>query len=206
MAAFIPRKRGSFICHIGPPKTATTSLQMALQTLNDHQISYLGTFQPRFDNDQKGLFAKLTAAFHVGVSGKFVKSIRREIDTSLNKKIDLIMSEEMILLDQEHMPFQKKLEILGRIIGCYSPLMIITMREPVAAIKSLYSELYFRNNQDQIPYFSDFLLSNQIKVYDYLYLAEVLRASGFENIRFLSVESGYMNFLLSYITGFEQHS
>ena len=204
---FTPQKRGNFICHMGPPKTATTSLQMALQALDDHHISYLGTFQPRFRNNDRGIYAMLaSAAFCVRVRRKLVKKIRREIDASLNRKIDLIMSEEMILLDQKNMPFQKKLEALGRIIGQYSPLILITIREPIAAIKSLYIELYYRNPQDRTPDFSDFLMSNQVKIYDYLYLVGVLHASGFDNIRFISINNGHMNYCLSEITGFERHN
>lgn len=41
---------GKLYLHIGPPKTATTSLQIALQQANLPGVHYGGIFQPRESN------------------------------------------------------------------------------------------------------------------------------------------------------------
>ena len=68
----------------------------------------------------------------------------RKIDHALKSGIDLILSEEMLLVSQHGAGFEQKLQRLGQVVNLYPSVIIISLREPVAALKSFYAEIYFR--------------------------------------------------------------
>ena len=56
---------GKLYLHIGPPKTATTSLQIALQKADLPRLHYGGTFQPRDNN-----VGSLAQTLHQAAAGR----------------------------------------------------------------------------------------------------------------------------------------
>lgn len=186
MARFLYNKSamGRFICHIGPPKTATTAIQSALQKISGGSVEYLGTFQPRNVNKSKGIYSNLTTLVESQPNRYNIYRNMRKIDHALKSGIDLILSEEMLLVSQHGAGFEQKLQRLGQVVNLYPSVIVISLREPVTALKSFYAEIYFRQQVQPRISFEEFWASNQARVFDYLYLLETLRKCGFDNIRF----------------------
>ena len=129
----------------------------------------------------------------------------RKINHALKFGIDLIVSEEMFLVSQHGAGFEQKLQRLGQVINRYPSLIIISLREPVAALKSFYAEVYFRQQVQPRISFGEFLVSNQARVFDYLYLLETLRKYGFKNVKFVSIQLGQNEIQLADFTGYQEH-
>lgn len=198
-------RTGRFICHIGPPKTATTAIQSALQKISGGPVRYLGTFQPRQGNSRNGIYAAIMELIRTDPSRESVDQIQDEIGRVLEGGTDLVLSEEMLLVSQDGASIEQKLKRLSQAIECFSCVVIVTLREPVAALKSLYSEIYFR--QEVLPRisFEEFLASDQARVFDYPHLLETLRKCGFDNVRCFSLQKGQHRIKLASFTGFPEH-
>ena len=86
--------------HVGPPKTATTSLQVFIEQLSFTNTVFLGIFQPRKGERSKELNEfpnKIKKYFKIGNDDDLRKSIRDEIQVLFEKYDNIIYSEEMIL-------------------------------------------------------------------------------------------------------------
>ena len=84
------------VIHIGPPKTATTALQYALQVIESDNFYFGGTTQPRTQD-----FSELSRSLHlVSCSGVtdadcLLANLGRQLDLGR----DVLISEEMFLVD-----------------------------------------------------------------------------------------------------------
>lgn len=201
-----PTARGKLMFHIGPPKTGTTALQLALQKVEVPKFTYLGTFQSRAKNNPAGVFPRLMEACGTDAKDDFISRLLYTLDARLADGHDLLISDEMFLVDHPMATFQEKLKRLSQICRRFEPEVITTPREPIFATKSLYDELYFRQKTRVKIDFETFVKGNQAKIYDYTYLLAVLNDCKLNNIRQVKIAPDEVSIPLSHLTGTEYHT
>lgn len=173
--------KGNLYIHIGPPKTATTSLQYYFQELEIDHVVYKGIFQPRKDNNS---LADLI--FRDVAAGKrnYLRRIEQEIAFLIKKYKYLIISEEQFLTSN----WEKNIFNLFNYLEEFNPKIIITIRNPEDAIISFYQQIYtslpvkYQKNIDL------FLKSNYCQIYSYKYLINKLKEIGFKEIIILDYQ------------------
>jgi hypothetical protein len=130
---------GKIFVHIGLPKTATTTLQMDFfPAISRDGITYLGVYQPRYAS-QEPLYEGTCEAIK---SGRQIGELRDELMGRLDSGETLILSEEMIAVSQDTMAFREKLRNLSKLLNGLDYQIILTVREPAAALFSYYVERY----------------------------------------------------------------
>lgn len=176
---------GCIYLHIGPPKTATTSLQYVLRA-NDKDAGYVygGVTQPR-DPDKAELSMRLHC-YCVAPDHEKLQSLRNEIDGILDSGRDLVISEEMFLVDG-HVTHQEKLHRLEKVFRGVRVVVLICVRDPVVGLQSLYQELAPILGLCQRLHFSSFLLGNQAKIFDFDHVRQA--ASTLGEARLLSFDA-----------------
>lgn len=187
----------NLIIHIGPPKTATTSLQIALESDGPEGISYLGAYQPRERNGRS-----LCQVLHdVSKRPNLVNSPRFQefkskvlYDQSVGK-IPIVV-EEAILVSSGGVSWQKKMANLAIITKDINPIIAITLRDPIHGVPSLHRELFRELSAlYKISLFA-FTRSAQCQVFNYRRLLKEIRNLGFERVcllRFSDISSGELN-------------
>ncbi|WP_288365933.1 hypothetical protein [uncultured Marinobacter sp.] len=137
------------LLHLGLPKTATSSLQHnVLQKLHeDQRINFLGKC---LDYDYK------TSKLEVfNYSGKFIRDAaeeklsiedaRSQLATALEPDLLNVFSDEGLLVAYpgiENLPLKKKFENLRAIFQGYDVQVVVTLRDPLDYLYSLYVQLY----------------------------------------------------------------
>ncbi|MEM6387665.1 MAG: hypothetical protein AAF718_15665 [Pseudomonadota bacterium] len=203
---FGPARKGRFICHIGPPKTGTTSVQKALQNLNASDIHYLGTKQPRNTNEPNTLFADLSYAVRSETTPAEQRAIKRRIGKIISVKQYIIVSEEMLLISQQGATYVDKLSRLAQLLKGTDTRLILTLREPVSALKSFYTEIYYRQETRPLVSFEAFLASDQASIFDYPALLSALKSAGFPKVKLLSFTREQADLRLAELTGCSEHT
>ena len=177
------------VLHIGPPKTATSSLQKALQTLPPPNIRYLGITQPRVPFD---IVSSCESQYLA--ESLYLRCAYPAIDISCSAALEsiaaaavsgcsIILSEEMFLVDNSPgLPWQEKLAWLYKLLSSFEPVPLVVIRHPLDATESLCRELYI-----SLPWLfrllpSLFPLSNTARVYDYPCLLNTLLQAGYEDV------------------------
>lgn len=137
------------VLHLGLPKTATSSLQYnVLQKLHeDKRINFLGKC---LDYDYKT--AKLQV---LNYSGKFIRDATEEklpIEDARRRLAALVasgalnvFSEEGLMVaypGKENLPLKRKFANLRSIFRGYEVQVVVTLRDPVDYLYSLYVQLY----------------------------------------------------------------
>lgn len=126
---------GRIFVHIGLPKTATTTLQMeCFPALSGEQIHYLGVFQPRQESKNEDLYTKICETASTGSS---LEELRSALKRTLDSGATVILSEEMLTVSA----WRAKLKNLSELLRGLNYVLIITVREPTAALFSYYVEL-----------------------------------------------------------------
>jgi hypothetical protein len=166
------QKSAKLFLHVGPPKTATTSLQFSLQSGSD-SFEYLGVSQPRGIKEQE-----VAAELHhlVGsneLDSKRVEETLSQVHEAIESNKHVLISEEMFLVDGA-ITHQEKLKRLSVLLKDVSVEAVITLRNPIDGLPSLYQELYRSLPLRQQRSFEAFTKSNQAKVFDYEHLVDVL--------------------------------
>lgn len=179
---------GRLYVHVGPPKTATTSLQLALQNLRLDGFTYAGVFQPR-DPNARSLASSLYEASS-GALSPTSSEVRRAIDqikTLISSGNSVVLSEEMFVLGtRTH--FQEKLTSLAALLHGIPTTFIITVREPIEALQSYYQERFERIPLSQKISFARFCRHHAAQCYDYVALTGMLRGLGFHDVRLIRFE------------------
>ncbi len=162
------------VLHVGLAKTATTSLQRHFFPLTPAaSFTYIGTAQPRSRHPSPAYTAIMATLNSPTTS--LVARMRiaqaRLAELSLDKPV--LFSEEMVTVDGP-LPWQEKVARLGEIFAGHAATILITIREPVSGLYSLYVEL-FRDVVRQYPTFETFCSSNQANIYDFRLLDTVVR-------------------------------
>ncbi|OHU90683.1 MULTISPECIES: hypothetical protein [Pseudoalteromonas] len=161
------------ILHIGLPKTATSTLQQYIFPKLD--LVYLGVKQPR-EQYQEPLYNEVMDYIcSKEPEGKQLEVVKSQVKDFLEKSSKtLLLSEEMLVVDEGNINWQTKLNRLASIFHDFDVELLVTVREPIKAAFSFYVEL-FNNVKYEFPDFSTFLLnSNKAKIYNYKYLDEVI--------------------------------
>lgn len=134
--------RPDIIIHIGPPKTGTTSLQVAFDDVKHSDFVYAGTFQPRSRNS-----GSLCQILYRASSGKSdIKAdtlkLRAEISKLTQKRKTILFSEEMFLLEQEEVSIGDKISNLREVVSGFDCRILISARSGKSALPSLYQEIF----------------------------------------------------------------
>lgn len=132
---------GHLYIHIGPPKTATTSLQIGLERTCSPKITYLGTFQPRERNSKSHarlLHGMVSKNQSTPEAEKAVEDIRQLIQNGQT----VFISEEMFLVWQKEAHFWDKLDRLEQRLNDIEHTFVVTLRKPEDVLPSYYQELY----------------------------------------------------------------
>ena len=162
------------ILHIGLPKTATTALQRHyFPALPKHRFTYIGTAQPRPDHPS-GTYKSIMAAVESPADclADRVNDAQAML-AMLPQQKTLVFSEELITVDGV-VSWQEKIDRLHQVFAMYTCTILITIREPVSGLFSLYVELY-RSLERRFPTLVEFAESNQAQIFDFRYLAAVAR-------------------------------
>ncbi|WP_367392672.1 hypothetical protein [Lewinella sp. LCG006] len=174
---------GKLVIHLGPPKTATTSFQRFFSTNKINGIIYHGVHQPRVTSD-----TSLCAEIY-----NFTTSIIRD-DEQLKNRIERLsfddncihlFSEEMFLVGSRGLTWVDKLKQLRPVLENVQYEILIVIRNPEDAIRSLYQEIFFRVQDSGINDINTFAKSVHSEIYMYDLFVDKLEELGFENIKIL---------------------
>lgn len=161
------------VLHIGLAKTATTSLQQHFYPLAPESVTaYIGTMQPR-QRFQSPAYAAIMNAVN-SPRANLVDSVKlaQAALAEIPSQKSVLFSEEMITVDGPS-TWQEKVARLGEIFSGHAPTVLITIREPLSGLFSLYVEL-FRKVARRYPTFLSFCTSNQAAAYDFRLLTTVV--------------------------------
>ena len=174
------------ILHIGPPKTAVTSLQRALQSAPHDLYHYAGNRYPR-DAADRGLPWSLNEVARGSVRRQtaegedLLNSIRNVLATGQH----LVVSQEMILVRQPGISFQSKIDRIGRFLADIPVTVLLTYRDPESGLRSYYQEIFQNLPIVQKLSFRRFCRDERIQIFDYADLLERLSKSGLHDVRIL---------------------
>lgn len=173
---------GQLFLHVGPPKTATTSLQTAFERLSHPRYSYGGVFQPREKNA-----GSLAQQLHRAVmeDAPVLPADFDALKERLAQGEVVLISEEMLSLRQGSVATGEKLTRLARLFGGLPVTVLATLRDPVEALPSLFQELRPGLPLDQQLDFRRFCADGVCDCFNYPRLAEGLRDVGFSDARWL---------------------
>ncbi|WP_415393762.1 hypothetical protein [Paracoccus sp. SJTW-4] len=186
---------GLVYLHVGPPKTGTTSLQLALQEAELPGFTYIGTHQPRSDypEDRIKLLSQLARGDELTPAESV--ELQETFTTALGAGKALIVSEEMLVVDKSEAAIRARLR---RAINYFrqelglSVRLILTLRDPVDAIPSYYQEIFRSLPGDMTSEFSAFARDGRAFCYDYAALMDHAHACGAEThvVEFTQLASG----------------
>lgn len=166
--------------HLGLPKTATTTLQTDFfPSLNGEVCDYIGTPQPR-DVAKDPLYTQLYQVIRTGVD---ISGAKKALVERLSEGKSIIFSEEAIVVRERDVHWQKKLENLAAILDGVEFKLLVTVREPVAAMFSFYVELYHRYKNEKRSWQELATEHNDFKIYHYeFFYFELERLFGHRSI------------------------
>ncbi|MGC9418246.1 MAG: hypothetical protein ACP5EN_04660 [Rhodovulum sp.] len=179
---------GKIIFHIGPPKTATTSLQIAMEGIGDGRIFYAGTIQPRDQNKGSLCHRIYRICANKAHNKEEILNFHQDLRQTLDEKSIVFFSEEMFLVESKEVSAEEKLKKLRGILEGFDCRILITMRRAESALPSYYQEIFeslpLRLRMD----FSAFCRDNRALCYDYTLLHKRLCDVGFKDVGFLEFE------------------
>lgn len=176
---------GRIFLHIGPPKTATTSLQVALETLEHPDYVYGGTLQPRDRNAgslANDLHLALLEDAHAGA--RAVEALGKLLAAGKT----VMISEEMLSLEQRGITTAAKIGRLGVLLKGLPTTVLITLRQPAEALPSLYQELYRGLPRDMQRDFPLFCSSGRAACFEYERLEVQLASAGLREPRWIDFD------------------
>lgn len=173
---------GKLYLHIGPPKTATTSLQIALQQANHPGLHYGGTFQPRESN--VGSIAQTRHNASCGrlvAGGPDVRTTLEEIGEHVWGGGDTVRRD--VPCRTAWYPFPEKLQRLGDLLADVPTVVLVTLRDPREGLPSLYQELLKSLPLCEKLSFARFCHGPRARCYDYAFVYQTIIKAGFRDIR-----------------------
>jgi hypothetical protein len=174
--------KGHLFIHLGPPKTATTSLQKAFQELRHKQVFYGGIYHPR--GTRQSIADMILHDIESGKQ-KYYDLVINNIHEALQSYDFLIISEEKFLINNKNSTWKQKIQEMYKYLDDFNPTIILTIRNPLDAIPSYYQQIYIGLPKRLRKNFSDFIKSDYCKIYHYEYLINYLNNIGFKKINLI---------------------
>jgi|GEM_PF-6972544 len=171
--------------HIGPPKTATTSLQFFLQELSNNEIFYGGVIHPRYSSTT--LIDKIFSDISLQ-RRKHQETVHRSLKIYLNSGSIVILSEEMFLHVNSNYSWVDRMRFLYQYLEEFQPRLIITVRNPKEALASYYQQTYNSLPKKLRLNFTNFIESKYGEIYRYQSLQNKLKTIGFCEPIFIDYE------------------
>ncbi len=172
--------RGKLIIHIGPPKTATTSLQYWLQNNTIKDSKYIGINQPR------ALATLGSRLYSICCKENNNQSETSLIQKELSKELEInkyvLFSEELFVVEQTEISYKDKLTRLFNLIKEFDHRIIFCIRNPENSIPAFYQEIYNSLPKLYKNSFKLFEHSAYSKCYHYENLTNLLKQIGFNEI------------------------
>ena len=163
---------GKIFVHIGLPKTATTTLQKEVfPALADEKVCYLGVVQPRQADQQDELYARICRAVN---SGTDLSETRKALLTKTASGTTIILSEEMFTVSSRGTAWRAKLNNLAVLLQGLDYVLIVTVREPAAALFSYYVELHERFVRSKKSFLELAKADESMEIFHYEKLSEAL--------------------------------
>jgi len=167
--------------HLGPPKTATTSLQIALEKVVLPETLFVGTFQPRKKSNKTGknnLAKRIYRFINSTGDESEMLLLQRELEDLFENHSNVIYSEEMIL----HKPgWEEKVKNLYKLFRVYEINIAFCYRAPFQALPSYYAEC-INYLPKKIKNSAIFFKSNWCSMYNPELVFQELKEAGFQNI------------------------
>jgi hypothetical protein len=152
------------LIHIGPPKTATTSLQYWLEE-NIGFYTYIGVLQPRI---KKTLLNSMLSNYFNGKIN--IEEITRVLEESDSKNI-LIYSEEM-LLTNNWLDKVDRIKLLSKNFDIYT---CYCFRNTQKVLPSYYAEIHSNLPKVLKADYHEFLLDLRVKAYDLEFIYDTFK-------------------------------
>lgn len=170
--------RPEVLLHLGPPKTATTSLQMWYAENEALGYHYVGIRQPRPDTT---LTTKiLTTIRREDLSTDELLDLQQQVEELVASKGPLVFSEEMFLLHAPGADLKERLSRLGFIFKGLRTRVVFCVRDVQKVMFSFYQELYETLDQETQDDFHAFVQSPFCDCFRYQPLHQSILEAGFE--------------------------
>jgi hypothetical protein len=196
---------GIVIFHLGPPKTATTSLQIALKNLKIPNLFFAGKYHPDSDESMSYKFYKICSDKDYRLKCD-ISAIIREIKKKLGEGKIVFISEEMFLLYEDKASIIDKLKVLKKILNEIPIRILLTIRDPKDALISLYQTIYQGLPYDLQINFSKFCNNKRAACFDYENLLKTIYENGFKDINIINYDKLISDKIdLSQITEIKEH-
>lgn len=148
--------------HVGLPKTATSTLQTEVfPVLEGKDFIYLGVDGLRRPGESSPTYVKFMEAVN---NGNGISQLRDALHLLL-QKTNLLLSDELMVVSSITTSWQQKLARVGEVLAGFDYQIIVSVREPVAAMFSYYVELYPRFSKYEFPQCA--LSHNDMYIYHY---------------------------------------
>lgn len=160
-------------CHIGLPKTATTSLQLDyFPYVDNSRFDYLGVKQPRGSYANDSLYESIIKAVNTGDE---LELVNQRLKARLEKGgKSILISEEMFTVASRETTWQNKLCRLRSVLEGTDYRVLATVREPVSAMFSFYVELYHRFSSEKDGFLELARSNNDFLIYRYEELVRLM--------------------------------
>lgn len=169
--------------HIGPPKTATTSLQVYLERARLSNVAFLGKFQRDFEVKREIGITKVISRVIRYLKGngglELLNSIQTSIDLFFETSDVIIISEEKFIF---HENWKEKLFKLADLFRKYDPVIIYGFRDSQHAVPSYYCESYNYLEEMYLKNYEAFVNSEWVEIYNLKIVDEVLKEVGFNKL------------------------
>lgn len=177
------------IVHIGPSKTATTSLQVALDTVSHPAFCYGGALMPRRTRDLASLSNRVyTACVEERVAGPAAHALREEIESLQGRHAAVVLSEERFLEEFTGPPVAVKLRNLGKLLAGLDVRIVLTLRRAQDALPAYYQEKFADLHLLHVAGFAAFCRHPVARCYDYDHVRGLLHELGFNDIKLITFE------------------
>lgn len=171
------------LLHLGLPKTATTTLQHhVFQSLHENgKINFLGKVID-FDLNGKAIFRNYTGGFiRKACERNDVGSLTEQLNNTLDDNKLNVFSDEGIMVSypgKDNLPLTEKVKNLSEMLLDYDVRVLLTVRQPLNYLFSLYVELYKdfyskdKNNNTFNKYVSNLLADTNLVDQSSVYMHE----------------------------------
>ncbi|MEM8976751.1 MAG: hypothetical protein AAGD43_32275 [Pseudomonadota bacterium] len=179
---------GRLFVHIGPPKTGSTALQMALQNIDKDDFGYLGVRQPRSANDRT--LSALLDDYCSGREPVLGSDLKTELTTVRDRVANgetLVLSEELFLVWEPEADIWAKLDRLDQMLSDIERTYVATLRDPIQALPSYFQELYAHLSMRERGRPAEFFEHPRCDCYDYEKLTAWFEDRDLE-LRYIGIE------------------